>query len=44
MLRASKKRVSDAYWDRKSNPKFAKLVERDTISENEYTQYSKICR
>lgn len=37
VLRASDiKRVSDAIRDRKATPKFAKLVERDTIRENEY--------
>jgi type I restriction enzyme M protein len=37
VLRASDiKRVSDAIRDRKATPKFAKLVHRDTIRENEY--------
>jgi type I restriction enzyme M protein len=37
VLRASDiKRISDAIRDRKETPKFAKLVERDIIRENEY--------
>jgi len=37
ILRASDiKRVSDAIRDRKGTPKFARLVERDIIRENEY--------
>jgi type I restriction enzyme M protein len=37
VLRASDiKRVADAIRDRKETPKFAKLVERDTIRANEY--------
>lgn len=37
VLRASDiKRVSDAIRDRKGTPKFARLVERDTIRANEY--------
>ncbi|WP_339656796.1 type I restriction-modification system subunit M [Flavobacterium frigidarium] len=37
VLRASDiKRVSDAIRDRKATPKFARLVERDTIRVNEY--------
>jgi type I restriction enzyme M protein len=37
VLRASDiKRVSDAIRDRKATPKFARLVERETIRENEY--------
>lgn len=37
VLRASDiKRISDAIRDRKATPKFARLVERDTIRVNEY--------